>query len=102
MLIQVDKEVTEAQEYQAWIDAIYRMARSEFDDTQQLYRDINKTALGQDNHQAAAQVEGLGQLVAQYDANMWFQARHKDKHHWEDEASIKRYKEDNPEVLVTK
>ena len=102
MLIQVDKKVSEQQEYQRFVDAIARMATRHYDETQDLYRSIKATALGQENFGAAAQIEGLGQLVAQYDADMWFQARHKDPHHWENNQSIKKYKQDNPEVVVTK
>ena len=102
MLIQVDKKISEAQEEQAFLDAIYRMARSEFDTSQELYRAIKATALGQENQGAAVQIEGLGQLVAQYDLPMFLQAHRKDNSHWEDEQSIKKYKQDNPEVVVTK
>ena len=78
------------------------MARSEFDTSQALYQAIKKTNLGQANQGAAGHIEGLGQLTAQYDADMFFQAVRHDPYVFTDNASNKKYKEDNPEVIVTK
>jgi len=102
MLIQVDKKVKEKQEYQAFVDALAREAKSGHLMKQALYKKRRLRELGQANHGAYGMVEGLGQLVAQYDADMWFQAFQQDRYHWADNESVEQYKRDNPEVIVTR
>ncbi len=103
MLIQVDKKTSQRQQYQAFIDALAYEAKNGIKLKQLLYERKRRQQLGRANQGAAGYVEGLGQLDAQYDLDMWFQAIHfGDRYHWGDESSIEQYKKDNPEVLVTR
>jgi hypothetical protein len=102
MLIKIGKEAKEAQEEMAWKDALYKMATDKWAEEKIKYARKRRIELGRANMGKAGYVEGLGQLVAEYDAEMWWLARFTDRYHWDDPANRKRYQQDNPEVIVTK
>ena len=102
MLIQIDQRARrEAEESDDWKDVIVKMCQSRMAEQDVKYMAKRRHEIGKANMHAAGFIEGLGQHVADYDADMWFRAMHHgDRYMWADESSIKKYKEDNPEVVI--
>ena len=104
MLIQVDKQARrEAEESDDWMDVIVKMCQSRMAEQDVKYMAQRRKEIGRANMEQSGFIEGLGQKVAEYDADMWFRAMHHgDRYMWADESSIKKYKQDNPEVVIAK
>lgn len=102
MLIQVDKrKLKEAYEDDLWKHKLAEMATSRMAEQDVKYMAWRRKQIGLQNMRQAGWIEGLGQEVAQYDAEMWFRAiHHGDRYFWADNANVKKYKEDNPEVII--
>jgi len=102
MLIQVDKAISEEAAHKKWLEGLYWELRSGIELEKFNYLKKRKQELGAANQGKAAQVEGLGQLVAEYDPRQWFRWRQEDEHFWDDNTNVEKFKKDNPEVVVTK
>jgi hypothetical protein len=101
MLIQVDPQVKAEVEQKKFLEGLYWELR-EGRELEKFHYLKKRRELGKENQGKAGMVEGLGQHTASYDARQWFRWQEEDKYFWQDESNVKKFKQDNPEVLVTK